>query len=155
MIIIFGVKPRYTTISTGQFVCPHCRVSRPYERRRGRNWFTLYFIPLIPLNSLGEAVVCTACGLQFSPDVLTQPTPAVTPLDRFVREAQADMDSGTPIEFVRQKLINIGLARELVDQTIEQAAGPDRKLCPDDQLTYRSTVERCARCGRVLNFPSR
>ncbi len=150
MIIIFGVKPRHTTISTGQFVCPHCRAPRAYERRRGRNWFTLYFIPLIPLNSLGEDVVCTTCGWSFSPDVLTQPPPAATPLDRLAREAQADMDSGTPIEFVRQKLINLGLARELVDQTIEQAAGPDRKICPADQLTYRATVARCARCGREL-----
>ena len=78
------------------------------------------------------------------------PMPAATPLDRFAREARADMDSGTPIEFVRQKLINTGLARDLVDQTIAAAAGPDRRKCPTCALTYHATVERCAQCGAVL-----
>ena len=155
MIIIFGVKPRYTTIASGQFWCPHCQAARAYEQRRARNWFTLYFIPLIPLNALGEVVTCTTCGLNFAPDVLTQTPRAATPMDRIVRDARADLDGGTPIEFVRQKLINTGLARELVDETIAQAAGPDRKICPDDHLTYRGTVERCAQCGRVLNLAGR
>ncbi len=78
------------------------------------------------------------------------PIPANTPLDRLAREAQADMDSGTPIEMVRQKLINTGLSREQVDQTIQTAAGPNRRSCPNDRLTYRSTVQRCAQCGAPL-----
>jgi hypothetical protein len=150
MIIIFGSKPRFNTLSSGQFYCPQCRTRRTYELRSGRNWLTLYFIPLIPLNRLGEVVTCTTCGTNFVKDVLATPAPAATPLDRMAREARADMDGGTPIEFVRQKLINTGLARALTEQTIEAAAGPDRKVCPNDALTYRSTVERCAQCGSML-----
>ena len=78
------------------------------------------------------------------------PEPANSPLERMTREARADLDGGTPIEFARQKLINLGLARDLVDQTIEQAAGPDRRTCPNDALTYRATVARCAQCGTSL-----
>jgi len=154
MIIIFGTKPRFTTLSTGQFFCPHCQTKRDYALRSGRNWFTVYFIPLIPLNALGEVVTCATCGMNFSKEVLSMPMPAATPLDRFAREARADMDSGTPIEFVRQKLINTGLARDLVDQTIAAAAGPDRRKCPTCALTYRATVERCAQCGAVLRPPA-
>ena len=67
-----------------------------------------------------------------------------------LREAQANLDSGTPIEMARQKLINTSLSRDLVDQVIAQAAGTDRKQCPADRLTYRSTVQRCAQCGAAL-----
>jgi hypothetical protein len=94
------------------------------------------------------------CVPNFQKDVLSRPIPSNTPLDRFAREAQADLDSGTPIEMARQKLINTGLSRDLVDQVIAQAAGPDRKRCPTDNLTYRSTVQRCAQCGALLEHPS-
>ena len=150
MIIIFGSKVRYKTLSTGQFYCPQCKARRDYELRQARNWFSLYFIPVIPLNQIGEFVTCLTCGTNFQKDVLSLPIPSNTPLDRFAREAQADMDSGTPIEMARQKLINTGLSRDLVDQVVAQAAGPDRKHCPNDNLTYRATAQRCAQCGAPL-----
>ena len=150
MFIIFGNRVRHTTLSTGEFYCPQCKTRRSYELRRARNYFALYFIPLFPLNTIGDYVRCATCGTNFQPDVLKMPEPPATPLDRMTLEARADMDSGTPIEFVRQKLINTGLARDLVDQTIAAAAGPDRRKCPTCALTYRATVERCAQCGAVL-----
>ena len=150
MIIIFGTKVRYKTISTGQFYCPQCKTKRDYERRKARNYFALYFIPIIPLSDAGEFVTCLTCGTNFQPDVLSIPIPTNSPLERVVRETQADLDSGTPIEMARQKLINIGLSRDLVEQVIGQAAGTDRKRCPADNLTYRSTAQRCAQCGTPL-----
>ena len=144
MIIIFGNKVRYKTIGAGQFYCPQCKTRRDYELRQARNWFALYFIPIIPLNTVGEFVTCLTCGTNFQKEVLSASIPSNTPLDRLAREAQADMDSGTPIEMARQKLINTGLGRDLADQVIAQAAGPDRKHCPNDNLTYRATVQRCA-----------
>jgi hypothetical protein len=150
MFILFGTKTRFKTLSTGQFYCPQCRTRRTYELRLARDYFTLYFIPIFPIHKRGEIVTCTTCGTNFQKEVLATPAPASTPLDRMAQQARADMDSGTPIEFVRQKLINTGLARDLADQTIEQAAGPDRRVCPNDALTYRATVERCAQCGASL-----
>ncbi len=150
MFILFGTKTRFKTLSTGQFYCPQCRTRRTYELRQARDYFTLYFIPIFPIHTRGEVVTCQTCGTNFQKDVLAMAEPANTPLDRMTREARADMDGGTPIEFVRQKLINTGLARDLVEQTIAQAAGSDRRVCPNDALTYRSTVERCAQCGARL-----
>jgi len=154
MFILFGTKTRFKTLSTGQFYCPQCRTRREYELRLARDYFTLYFIPLFPINTRGEMVTCLTCSTNFQKEVLAVPEPANSPLERMTREARADMDSGTPIEFARQKLINIGLARDLVDQTIEQAAGPDRRTCPNDTLTYRATVARCAQCGANLVVPA-
>ena len=150
MIIIFGNKVRYKTLSTGQFYCPQCNTRRDYELRQARNWFSIYFIPIVPLNQLGEFVTCLTCGANFQQEVLTMPIPSSTPLDRLAREARTDMDSGTPIEMTQQKLINTGLSRDLVDQVIAQAAGSAHRRCPNDNLTYRSTVQRCAQCGAQL-----
>jgi uncharacterized Zn finger protein (UPF0148 family) len=155
MFILFGTKTRFKTLSSGQFYCPQCRTRRTYELRLARDYFTLYFIPIFPVHSRGQVVTCTTCGTNFTKEALATPEPVNNPLERMAREARADLDRGTPIEFARQKLINIGLARELVDRTIEQAAGSDRRVCPDDALTYRSTVERCARCGAILNAVTR
>ncbi len=154
MIIIFGSKVRYKTLSTGQFYCPHCKAQRAYELRQARNWFSMYFIPVIPLNKIGEFVTCLTCGTNFQADVLSMPAPSNAPLDRMARDARANMDGGTPIEMVRQKLLNTGLSHELVEPVILQAAGPERRSCPNDALTYRSTVDRCAQCGTPLeNLP--
>ena len=150
MFIIFGNRVRHTTLSTGEFYCPQCKTRRNYELRRARNYFALYFIPIFPLKTIGDYVRCATCGTNFQSDVLKLPEPPATPLDRMALEARADLDSGTPIEFARQKLINTGLKLDLVQQTIEAAAGPDRRKCMACELTYRSTVQRCAKCGTAL-----
>ena len=149
-MIIFGTRVRHTTLSSGQFYCPNCKAQRNYELRRARNYFALYFIPIIPMNTIGEYVTCQTCATNFKPEVLQMTPPPATAMDRITQETRADLDSGTPIEFARQKLINLGLQRELVDRTIESAAGPDRSRCPKCLLTYRSTVKRCAQDGSEL-----
>jgi hypothetical protein len=149
-MIIFGTRIRHTTLSSGQFYCPNCKAQRNYELRRARNYFALYFIPIIPMNIVGEYVTCQTCGTNFKPDVLKLPPPPANALDRITLEVRADLDSGTPTEFARQKLINMGLKSDLIDQTIESAAGPDRSRCPKCSLTYRSSVKRCAQDGSEL-----
>ena len=152
-MIIFGTRVRHTTLSSGQFYCPQCKAQRAYELRRARNYFALYFIPIIPMNTVGEYVTCQTCGTNFKPDVLKMPPPPANAMDRITLETRADLDSGTPIEFAKQKLINLGLQRELIDQTIASAVGPDRSRCPKCSLTYRSSVKRCAQDGSEL-FPA-
>ena len=62
MFILFGTKTRLKTLSTGQFYCPQCRTRREYELRLARDYFTLYFIPLVPIHTRGEVVTCLSCG---------------------------------------------------------------------------------------------
>ena len=76
MLIIFGLRVFYRTIAQGTLYCRRCGGDRKYRHRAGRRWFTLFFIPIIPLNSIGEHVQCTACRTRYVTDVLSQPTTA-------------------------------------------------------------------------------
>ena len=76
MLIIFGLRVFYRTIAQGTFHCRRCGGDRQYRRRAGRRWFTLFFIPVIPLNSVGEHVQCTTCRARNLTDALSQPTTA-------------------------------------------------------------------------------
>ena len=76
MLIIFGLRVFYRTIAQGTFHCRRCGGDRQYRLRSGRRWFTLFFLPVIPLNSVGEHVQCTTCRTRYVTDVLSQPTTA-------------------------------------------------------------------------------
>ena len=76
MLIIFGLRVFYRTIAQGTFYCRRCGGDRQYRKRSGRRWFTLFFLPVIPLNSVGEYIQCTTCRTRYVPDVLNQPTTA-------------------------------------------------------------------------------
>jgi hypothetical protein len=76
MLIIFGLRVFYRTIAQGTFHCRRCGGDRQYRHRAGRRWFTLFFIPVIPLNSVGEHVQCTTCRTRYVTDALNQPTTA-------------------------------------------------------------------------------
>ncbi len=76
MLIIFGLRVFYRTIAQGTFYCRRCGGDRQYRQRSGRRWFTLFFLPVIPLNSVGEHVQCTTCRTRYVTDVLNQPTTA-------------------------------------------------------------------------------
>lgn len=69
-MIIFGTTGLKSTIKTGQFLCPQCATEKSYRHRKINKFFTLYFIPLIPLGSAGEYVECNTCKGTFVPRVL-------------------------------------------------------------------------------------
>jgi hypothetical protein len=76
VLIIFGLRVFYRTIAQGTFHCRRCGGDREYRQRSGRRWFTLFFIPVIPLNAVGENVQCTTCRTRYVVEVLNQPTTA-------------------------------------------------------------------------------
>ena len=76
MLLIFGIRVRWKTLAEGTFHCPNCGVDRSFLRRMARRWFTLFFIPIVPLNVLGEFVECSECHTRFKPSVLDTPTSA-------------------------------------------------------------------------------
>lgn len=69
-MIIFGTRGVTSTRATGQFFCPGCSGQASYRHRAARRFFTLYFIPLIPLGSLGEYVECDRCKGTYQMKVL-------------------------------------------------------------------------------------
>ena len=75
-MIIWGWRARHKVIGTGVFFCPREGGDRHYEHKAARRWFTLFFIPLIPLKELGDYVECTSCKNTYYPDVLKGKTAA-------------------------------------------------------------------------------
>lgn len=68
-MIIFGTRGVTYTKDDGHFYCPSCRATLPYKYKRVRRFFTLYFIPVIPLDLLGEYIECQNCRGTFKTEV--------------------------------------------------------------------------------------
>ncbi|HRW37723.1 MAG: hypothetical protein KDB04_01930 [Acidimicrobiales bacterium] len=71
-----GTKVRAKVLQALLFACPHCRADRQGALVSLRRWFTLFFLPVIPLGELGRAVRCDTCRNSFDPAVLELPTGA-------------------------------------------------------------------------------
>jgi len=69
-MIIFGTRGVTSSTGSGTFFCPRCRAETPYSQKRVRRFFTLYFIPLIPMDQLGEYVECGRCRGTYALEVL-------------------------------------------------------------------------------------
>ena len=77
LLILFGTKGRRRVEAKGQFICPKCEVEREYEVVSLREWFMLFFIPILPTaNDEGRDyyVECRACNSTYDPDVLEELT---------------------------------------------------------------------------------
>ncbi len=73
-MIIFGTRGVTMHAASGEFHCPECSSSlnakMNYIHKKVRRFFTLYFIPLIPLDLHGEYVECQQCRGTYKLDVL-------------------------------------------------------------------------------------
>lgn len=69
-IFIWGSRGINKTLAIGQFYCPQCEGEERYKHIRVRNFFTLYFIPIIPLGTLGEYIECQHCRLTYKQSIL-------------------------------------------------------------------------------------
>ena len=60
-LIIFGTRGVRSTMDEGQFYCPQCDGQTRYKHKKVTQFFTLYFIPIIPLGVKGKYVECQSC----------------------------------------------------------------------------------------------
>lgn len=60
-MIIFGTTSTKKLLESGQFNCPQCQTSTPFEKRRVKQWGHLYWIPLIPMKEYPPYVECKSC----------------------------------------------------------------------------------------------
>ena len=73
LLILFGTKDRRKLEAKGQFICPKCGSERDYEAIIVREWFTLFFIPILPTANYEERdcfIECRTCKSTYDPDVL-------------------------------------------------------------------------------------
>lgn len=69
-MIIFGTRGVTYSKGNSDFHCPTCSAQEAYKHKRIRRFFTLYFIPVIPLDMVGEYVECQKCKGTYKLDVL-------------------------------------------------------------------------------------
>jgi zinc-ribbon family len=61
MIILFGFRRRATRLATIFVMCAYCHTPAAHALTRTRRYFTLFFIPVIPLGTK-YITTCTMCG---------------------------------------------------------------------------------------------
>jgi hypothetical protein len=76
VLLIFGLSVFFRTVGEGDFHCTRCGGDRHYRQRIARRWFTLFFIPVVPLNTVGQVVECGTCRTRFNVGALRLPTAA-------------------------------------------------------------------------------
>lgn len=153
MIFIAGSKYRYKTIGDGQFTCPRCGEATTYERQEGRQYLTLYFVPLVPVSKPHEIIRCTNCGATFdAADFVASTQKAKRPqtLAQLINGLEQMLAYGRPVEYVVGDLTSFGVEHKQAYRMIDNAIGTQRKTCPDCSLTYAATVDRCAECDTLL-----
>jgi len=69
-MLIWGTTQLKSVVETGVFDCPQCQCETQYKRKKATEYFTLYFIPLIPLGFRGFVTECQQCKLTYTDDVL-------------------------------------------------------------------------------------
>lgn len=68
MLIIFGTKNVAKTIKRGHFDCPQCNTQRIYNLNRNKKFFSLFFIPVIPLGNNHDTLNCMVCKTEYLPN---------------------------------------------------------------------------------------
>ena len=146
-MIIFGTKAKTKAIGKGKFNCPHCQREREYERKKAKRYFSLYFIPLIPMDDIGEFIECQTCHRSFALEVLDyRPSKPQNDTARLLNTVKSRLERGYPIEYVISDLTADGLDREIAENMIMMTIGDNRKSCPKCELTYAGVLEKCTDC---------
>jgi hypothetical protein len=69
-LIIFGRRTMHKVATHGTFDCPRCGPQRGFTHKQVKRWFTLYFIPVIPLGIAGEFVECKSCAATYGIEII-------------------------------------------------------------------------------------
>ncbi len=156
MLIIFGTRARQSEVGSGEFTCPRCGAKRQYVRKKVNRVFTLYFIPLFPMGTLGEFVECQTCHTTFKPEVIhmkiqqAPPMKAENVLATLMNNAQKRLEEGMPIDFLVRDLTQAGMELDMARKVVDAAISGDRKRCMACGLEYAVSVSTCRECSETL-----
>lgn len=151
-MIIFGTKAKYNKVAEGDFYCPRCQAQRHYIHKKAQRYFSLYFIPIIPIGDLGEFVECQTCHTAFETVVLSMktPPPRPMPLAEMLNNIPRFLQAGKPVEYLVRDLTAAGLERDLASKTVANYLPDTPKVCETCALTYHPVVRQCDSCGKPL-----
>lgn len=63
MLLLFGTRRSNKILGQANHDCPNCRRPSSFAYVKTSRWFTLFFIPVIPLGS-SVLTVCGLCGFR-------------------------------------------------------------------------------------------
>ena len=151
-MIIFGTRGRHKKLDEGIFYCPNCNQQRQYDHKKIQRYFSLYFIPVIPMDTVTEYIECQTCGTTFKLEVLTMKAPPSKPPDvaQSLNQIESDLSAGKPVEFIVRDLTAAGLDRDVALKAIEPFTISANKHCSDCGLTYLDSITHCQNCGEEL-----
>lgn len=148
-MIIWGTKGRRQQVTQGQFHCPKCDTDRRYAHMRVARYFTLFFIPLFRLKTLGEYIECQACRTAFDLKVLDYRPPSST--QKALIALRRRLEDGMPVAMVRNQLVAGGTEPEQTDSLMELLLmGRGTRTCAECGNTYCDVVDVCSNCGARL-----
>lgn len=137
-MIIWGTRGLTSVLRSAEFHCPRCGTGRTGSLKQVRNFFTLYFIPVIPLNVAGKYVECASCGGTFSEEALSydpekeRAAAHAIMLRVMVMAALADgmVDAGERDEIKRQyqELAGLPIPAQTLDDEIKLAMSSQADL---------------------------
>jgi uncharacterized tellurite resistance protein B-like protein len=126
-MIIIGSTQLTFTKKDGTFHCPDCDQNSAYRQRYKREFLTVYFIPLIPLQKLEEFVECSTCKHTFEPHIATMTAEEIRASRRrghteMIRRALVVIvgADNQVTENELQAVQDFALQNDLADVTIEQ-----------------------------------
>ena len=79
---MIGTMDLTYTKKRGSFYCPNCTTQRDYAHKITRQFLTVYFIPLIPLQMQTEFLLCATCKQQFELSVADMDAEQIKQLQR-------------------------------------------------------------------------
>ena len=155
-MIIVGTKVKHRKIEEGEFFCPKCQAEREYHLKRAVRYFTLYFIPVVPLTQIGEFIECQSCGLSFVPRVreMRREALVVQPqrsLATILNSARQRLEGGMPIDYLIRDLTAANLDLDVARGLVVNAVGPRQNVCDRCGLSYAPDVHVCSECGNPLH----
>lgn len=141
-MIIFGTRGVTYTKESGTFYCPHCGPDKQYTHKRVRRFFTLYFIPVIPLDLHGEYVECKSCRGTYRLEVLDMDLSAADAefeaefhkaikwvmVDMMLADGVIDDDEVTMIRRIYSKLTDVEISEAHVRREITRAEEEQRDV---------------------------
>ena len=64
-MFLVGEKVRLQSRPAGKAECPVCKGEREFNYESETSWFTLFALPVLPMEQLADYTVCTVCGYAF------------------------------------------------------------------------------------------
>lgn len=139
MIVVWGWRTRRKTLGEGTFFSPATGQDGPYRLVELRRWFTLFWIPVIPLKRIGTFVECIATKTLYDEKILANPTNAdlVTHLTAAAREVIAAVATADGAVTAQQRRVALEVVGAYADGYDKDTLREDVGRVPTVDLSAR------------------